>query len=263
MKFDEIWKNVRRIPHISELGARELYQVILDEKPSRILELGFAQGKSSAIMGAALKKLGHGRIDSVDLFVSMVRYNNPSAEELIEKLELDQIVFLHREQNTYNWWLKNMIQQQLRRSSRIEPIFDFVFIDGSHNFTIDTCAFTLVDRLLKTGSLILFDDLEYNYYDINERQNRSNDPPELEIDSYDPRARVLRTHMSESELREPHVGLIYNLLVKTHPNYGEFRTSQNGNWGWARKLRDWGEDYPKRREWQWTNILRKYMSSAL
>lgn len=257
MTFNSVWENVGGFPHISESGARELYQVILDEKPSRILELGFAQGKSSAIMGAALNELGRGRIDSVDLFASIKHYNEPTAEELIKKLELDKTVFLHREENTYNWWLKQLIQKQLRGGRKIEPIFDFVFIDGSHNFTIDTCAFTLADRLLKENALILFDDLKYNYYDMNKKQNRNNEPPNLEIESFDPRARVARTSLSESELREPHVGLIYDLIVKTHPNYGDFHTSQHDNWGWARKLWDWNDILPRQRKWKWLKFLGK------
>jgi hypothetical protein len=81
--------------------------------------------------------------------------------------------------------------------------------------------------------MILFDDLKYNIFDLNEAQGTSN---EFTLDSFDPRARVVRTPMGEDELKACHVGLIYELMVKTHPGYGDFSYSNNQNWGYATKL---------------------------
>lgn len=41
------------------------------------------------------------------------------------------------------------------------PIWDYVFLDGAHSWAVDGFAFMLIDRLLKPGGLIDFDD--YNW----------------------------------------------------------------------------------------------------
>ena len=41
---------------------------------------------------------------------------------------------------------------------RAWPIFDYVFIDGAHTWMLDALAFLLVDRLLRVGGYVDFDD---------------------------------------------------------------------------------------------------------
>jgi hypothetical protein len=40
--------------------------------------------------------------------------------------------------------------------------------------------------------------------------------------------------MSASEFSEPHMRAVFDLLVRQHPSFNEFRV-QDGNWGWAKK----------------------------
>jgi predicted O-methyltransferase YrrM len=98
-----------------------------------------------------------------------------------------------------------------------EPIFDLAYIDGSHSWFVDGFAFFLVDRLLRDGGWIIFDDMDWSFAKSKSSQilRRLNDMP-------------------EDERTTPQVRLIFELLVKRHPGYGNFR--EQGSWGFAQKL---------------------------
>ena len=42
------------------------------------------------------------------------------------------------------------------------PEFDFVFLDAGHTWDVTGFAFFLVDRLLRPGGWLLFDDLNWS-----------------------------------------------------------------------------------------------------
>jgi predicted O-methyltransferase YrrM len=54
--------------------------------------------------------------------------------------------------DSYNWSLMKLL------AARREPLFDYVFIDGAHTWALDALAFCLVDRLLRPGGIVDFDD---------------------------------------------------------------------------------------------------------
>jgi hypothetical protein len=74
-----------------------------------------------------------------------------------------------------------------------------------------------VTRLLRPGGWLLMDDLHF----------RPRDHPGWE---------TAFSQMSEDELNTGQVGMVYDLLVKTHPQLGRFTLSNAGHMGWARKL---------------------------
>jgi len=90
------------------------------------------------------------------------------------------------------------------------PRFDLCYVDGAHSWFVDALAFFLVDRLLRPGGWIIFDDLEWTY---------AASPSQAE---------VVR-NMPLDEQTTPQVKKIYELLVKAHPNYHNFRIED----GWA------------------------------
>lgn len=232
MKFSAVAPFIKDLQFTNFSGIEELYKYVLENKYTHILELGTAFGKATVAMAAALDELGEGHIDTVELAIAEKRFWKGSCAKVAESAGLTAFINIHHENHTYNWFLKKKLEEQ-KRDNTFEPCYDFVFIDGAHNFTVDGLAFHLCDRLLKSGGSILFDDLKYNVFDLNEKQDRSN---AIEIDTFDPRARVAKAQMGEDELKACHVGVIYELLVKTHPQYGEFRYSSDGNWGYATKL---------------------------
>jgi len=58
MKFEEIREHVIGIPFITVSSARRLYDLIIEEKPKNILELGIAHGTATCYMAAALDEIG-------------------------------------------------------------------------------------------------------------------------------------------------------------------------------------------------------------
>ena len=67
MDFEKINKIVKGVPYISFRNARYLYNLILRERLSNILELGIAHGTATCYMAAAIDELGTGKTTSVDL----------------------------------------------------------------------------------------------------------------------------------------------------------------------------------------------------
>ena len=102
-----------------------------------------------------------------------------------------------------------------------EPIFDFCFIDGSKNWTIDGFAFFLVDKLLRESGTILFDDYGWSYSEHNDKQVTDG---------------ISHREMSEDQLHSPNIKLVFQLLVMQHPNYSNFQIDDE-SWAWARKIR--------------------------
>ena len=114
--------------------------------------------------------------------------------------------------------MKNKIEQQ-SEAGVCNPCYDFCFIDGPKNWTIDGLAFFLVDKLLRPGGWILFDDYAWCHAKHEGR---------LSTDGISLRS------LSEQEISEPHIEKIFNLLVMQHAHYSNF-TLQDGWWAWAQK----------------------------
>lgn len=218
MKFEAVRAQLDGIPFTPSEWAEVLYKFIIAEKPAECLELGFAHGVSSCYIAAALEELGRGHLTSVDL-LSAVEWQEPRIEELLLKTGLQEYVTVVRERTSYNWFLKKKIEQN-SSSNNCQPIYDFCFIDGAKNWTIDGLAFFLVDKLLKPDGWILFDDLRWTYGSTATTQTDG----------------ISHRQMGEDELHTPHIELIYRLLVLQHPDYSEFRI-QSDWWAWARKTR--------------------------
>ncbi len=95
------------------------------------------------------------------------------------------------------------------------PSFDFCYLDGAHTWDVDGFAFLLLDRLMKPGGWVLFDDLDWSL---------AEDPD------------VKPGDLPEEERLARQVRLVWDLLVVPHPNYGLLR--EDGMWGYAQKLRE-------------------------
>lgn len=218
MKFNNTARILDGIPHISKHSARVLYDFILTETPEQCLELGFAHGAGSGYIAAALDELDRGHLTSVDIQASADF--TPSMEDTIARLDLGDRVSIFREKNSYNWFLKKKIEQQ-SQDEQCLPCYDFVFIDGSKNWTIDGLAFFLADKLLRPKGWILFDDYGWRYADAAARGKKTADGITLRA-------------LPDDQIEQPNVRAIFELLVAQHPNYANFRV-QDRSWAWAQK----------------------------
>jgi predicted O-methyltransferase YrrM len=103
--------------------------------------------------------------------------------------------------DSYNWSLMQLLEEHRG------PIFDYVFLDGAHTWAHDALAFLLVDRLLRPGGYIDFDD-----YGWTLRRSPSMNPvafPEVE-----------RLY-TDDQIDTAQVALVVDLLVRLDPAYEE------------------------------------------
>lgn len=219
MEFDKIRETIAGVPYVMEDMAYDLYYFVLDKKPERVLELGFGHGASSCYIAAALEEIGRGKLTAVDL-VSAATWQHPSIEELLERTGLGDMVEVKRENTSYTWFLKKMIVDQ-SSATCCTPVYDLCFLDGAKNWTIDGAAFFLIDKLLKPGGWVVFDDLQWTYKSKLAEGKKKTDG-------------VSMLEMGDDELIQPHIELIFQYLVMQHPSYSNFLVKDNW-WGWAQK----------------------------
>lgn len=215
MEFKQIDAIVGELHGIASRWGQRVYEHVLESRPQEVLELGFWHGKSSCYIAAALHELGHGHLTTVDL--EAAKGNKPNIEETLLKSGLASFVTVKHEPTSYTWFLKKEIEENTTDGKTI-PKYDLAFIDGAHSWEVDGMAFFLVDKLLKNGGRILFDDYDWSFGTSEALKSTS---------------AVLS--MPADERDSPQVKLIFELLVKQHPSYGQFLVEQ-GNWAWATKL---------------------------
>jgi predicted O-methyltransferase YrrM len=207
MRFVDVHPLIEGIPHMTTEQARTAYHFLRRTGATRVLELGFAHGVSTCVFAAAMEETG-GHVTTIDR-VSAER-REPNIWELLQRTGLRDRVTVIFEETSYTWALMRFLEQKPM------PRFDFIYVDGAHSWDVDGFAFSLVDQLLEPGGWILFDDLNWC---LAGSPTMSQLPQVLAL--------------PEIQQRTTQVRKVFDLLVKRHPHYGNFRDSDN--WGWARK----------------------------
>lgn len=205
----EIKQIVGDTPHMNLEQANKMTDFIEQNNIKNILELGFAHGVSTTYMAAALKRINNdGRITTIDTVNAKKR--NPNIKTFLEAIGEHERVKTYYEPTSYTWRLMKLIEENPT------PKYDFCYLDGAHNWYVDGFAFFLVDKLLEPNGWIIFDDIHWTY----------ESSPTMKNSDY-------VRNMPEDERTTPQVKKIFDLLVKTHPNYHNFKI-ENG-WGYAQK----------------------------
>jgi predicted O-methyltransferase YrrM len=213
MKFEEIESHLRGIPHTPSEDGKVLYNFVLENKITNILELGFQHGVSTNYFAAALDELGSGKILTIDREIA--RNENPNINELSKKTALDKYIEVIFANTSYIWELRKLIKHNIENPDKAK-LFDFCFIDGAHSFETDGFAFLLVDKLLNDGGIILFDDINWSY---------ASSPTLKDTDFV--------KQMSNEERNAEQINDVIELLVATNPNY-EILEIRN-RWAWVQK----------------------------
>ena len=218
MDFDDAARIVEeQVPHTSVDRGRALYEHIRENRPGNLLELGTARGGSAVFIGAALEANGTGHLTSVDS--TRWQWLNPTPREVLEKAGLGDWVTLDKRFSTYTWFLKDEIEKRLDAAGSVQPEYDFIFLDGSKNWSTDGLAVVLAERLLRPGGWLLLDDLGWSY------EKHCEAPRHYEIEI---------AKLSEEERIQPHLRAVFELLIRTNPAFDHFLVQDNW-WGWARK----------------------------
>jgi predicted O-methyltransferase YrrM len=211
MRFDAVAAIVKDTPHTRPYRGRVLYDFVLTSGVREMLELGFAHGVSTCYFAAALDERGDGTIVTIDNQTAKQR--KPSISELLEQTGLGRYVEPRFVNRSYTWELMRLVEQQTREG-KCHPRFDFCFVDGAHLWDVDGFAFFLVEKLLKPGGWILFDDL---YWTLAQGMKGTE---------------LAKQHLDE-EQQTAQVERIFSLLVCQHPNFENMMIRDS--WGWAQK----------------------------
>lgn len=237
MKFAEVRRLVGSVPFISPQHGLELYQMILRERPAEILELGIAHGTATCYMAAALDELGEGRVTAVDLSSASF---TPSAEMQLGRCRLDRFAQVVRMQTGYTWFLHDEIRRQTS-GGKCTPKYDVCIIDGPKNWTIDGCAFFLVDKLLKPGGWIIFDDYGWTYAGAGASREVTDG--------------ITHRALSEDERTTPQIREVFELLVVPHAGYSNFVLQDHKDWAMAQKIAGSEKTYTVRYRSEYADLL--------
>jgi predicted O-methyltransferase YrrM len=214
VKFEAVRDAVAGIPIMSEAQGRVIYDHVLEHSVKDILELGTAWGVSAAYMAAALDERGEGKVTTLDKR-QFVKDPGPELRTFSKLPELRKYVeFIRTDDKSYVWWLARKVEASSDAQGNVSAQYDFCYLDGAHDFTIDGLSVYLVEKLLRPGSWLTLDDLNWSFA--------------INTDGFD------ASDMSKDELRTPHMRMVFDLCVKQHPNFTNFKT-QDGSWGWAKK----------------------------
>ena len=224
MQYEAVAAAVEGIPHMSPAEGRIIYDHVRHTRPENVLELGVAHGVGAAYIAAALDENGKGSLTTVDS--SAFLYEEPTAEELMERLGLSRLVRVDRSSSTYTWFLKERIEERSDADGNCEPVYDFCYLDGAKDWTIDGLAVILIEKLLRPDGWLLMDDLDWTFSSWEGKGK-----------SWEGNGKVGAREtnaMSEAERNDPHLRAVFDLIVAQHPSFTELRI-QDGWWGWARK----------------------------
>jgi predicted O-methyltransferase YrrM len=217
MEYERIRAAVEGVPIMTPAQGRVIYEHVLESGATDILELGTANGVSAAYMAAALDERGRGMVTTLDR-EQWIPDPPPEQTAFAKVPELLRYVTFERPpHSSYVWWLLRQIEARSDAAGNCEPAYDFCYLDGAHDFTIDGLAVFLLERLLRPGAWLLLDDLNWSYAADNTGHDLTNFSPD--------------------EIEAPHVRIILDVLLKQHPSFTEFRV-QDGSWGWAKKAPD-------------------------
>jgi predicted O-methyltransferase YrrM len=217
MQFEAVAASVEGTPFMTPALGRRVYDHIRRARPGHALELGTAHGVSAAYIAGALEANGDGHLTTVDHGGAAYE---PAPEQVLARAGLSHRVTIVRANSSYNWFLKQQIEQASDAAGNCAPRYDFCYLDGSKNWNIDGLAVVLVEKLLRPNGWLLMDDLEWTYQD-----NRWIAPHED--------GRPLGP-MSDSERTEPHLLAVFELIVKQHPSFTHF-IREDEWYGWAQK----------------------------
>ena len=195
---------------LPEPVMRDLYDTVLAEKRVACLELGTGFGATSSVLAAAMGETG-GRVVTIDIW----RHRPVGVDLVAEFVGVQDSLEIVVEPLGYNWWLADRIRER-SGSGGCAPMFDFCLLDGAHEFEPDALAVVLAAKLLAPSSTLVLDDLNFRLRDVASWKEVFKDKSERELDTFQ-------------------IGMVWDVVVQQHPEFGGFRVTHDGRIGWARK----------------------------
>jgi cephalosporin hydroxylase len=135
------------------------YDIVVQNSYKEILEIGTLYGQSTLFLSAAAHETG-GSVTTIDLRLATRKCSNGvdiiNIHEVAERLvrEAGYSDFVSFVEGNSNGVLANLYCAGRR--------FDFILIDGSHDFPVALLDFIYSDSLLNSGGVIALDDIGSN-----------------------------------------------------------------------------------------------------
>lgn len=214
MNLYEVEEKIKNVPYLKRRQAEILKEIFINYQVHKVLELGFSQGASTCYMAAILDEQWGDNYVVTTIDRELVKDRKPNIETNLKSLSLNKNVEIFYEKRSYIWRLYKFLEEKPRRQ------YDFCYIDGEHVWDTDGFAFFLIDKLLKPGGVLIFDDLTWTIANT--------------LKLY-PERKGKYAHMSEDEKEVPHIGKVFELLVCEHENYENFKLLNGSDWGFAQK----------------------------
>lgn len=129
--------------------AEALHNLVLRERPSTVVEIGMAQGVTTLAIASALDTNGSGRMIAIDPFQSTDWHGAGIAG--IERAGLDHVVEVVEEPDYIA--LPRLLASGLS--------VDLAYIDGRHSLEYAMLDVFYIDRMLRTGGVVGFNDSDW------------------------------------------------------------------------------------------------------
>lgn len=118
---------------------------------------------------------------------------------------------VNKSRDNYNWHLADLYAKSIK--------FDYVYIDGSHDFTIDGLSYFITDLMLNKNGYIEFDDYLWTFsscktYFQHEIANNPNHPQNLDF------------RYSKEQQNIPHIKKIVDIFIKNNKSYIEIKKNR-------------------------------------
>lgn len=134
----------------------KLVELVVSESPKYVIEFG--SGVSSIVLGAAMKKFSHGKVDSFDHEEAFSNRTNRFLEvnglQNVVNINYSRLMPYSFNENNWDWYDKLQID-------KIESEIDLLVVDGPPRFIQEKSRFLalpiLFDRLSKKSTIVLDD----------------------------------------------------------------------------------------------------------
>lgn len=149
---------------IKKADASLLYNLVIQEKPKIVLQVGTFVGFSTLIIAEALKHSGDGRIYTVDPEISHRKISNPvdiARNACKERGLSDRVEFIKGWFSNVPYWSDKKISGEVVGPALLHQLktLDFVFIDGDHSIMSTISDFALVASSLGINGICVMHDV--------------------------------------------------------------------------------------------------------
>lgn len=225
--FNLIVEAIADTPVMNRAQGRRIWDHFVREKPGVAVDIGTCYGTSAAYMAGAMKYTGRGRVITVDS--AQHDRESPARDWCLDLWArcgvTDLIEMVRIPHSSYAWWALEEVRRASDEHGNVTPAWDFVYLDGAKTLTIDLTTVVLIEPMLRPGGWLLLDDLPWTFASATQFV------PTTILGNGE------RFTMSEEEIGQPHLQAVFDHVIRTHPNLGNFSVQDDGWWAWSQKVR--------------------------